>query len=259
MKLAFKQYGDPHSAGPKLILLHGLFASKENFHTLGRRLSGEYSVHVPDLRNHGESPWSDEMSYPLMAGDVADFIEREIGAPVVALGHSMGGKTAMELSLRCPEMLSGLIVEDIGPRRYEPSLQSELAALRDLPVQRLRSRKEAEEWMAGRIQNRAVALFLLKNLYSDGEGGFKMRLNIDALESHYPDILDFDPAGRQFAGPTLVIRGGASPFIRDEDEPVIRSIFQNVQIETFENVSHWVHAERPAEVQAAVLNFLTHN
>lgn len=257
MKLSYRRYDETAQAGAKLLLLHGLFASKENFHSLARRLSKDYSVFVPDLRNHGESPHSDEISYPLMAADVAEFIEEEIGEPAVVLGHSMGGKTAMELALSRPASVAALIVEDISPRRYVASLQNELAALRDLPVERLSSRREAEEWMADRIENRAVALFLLKNLYSAGKGGFSLRLNIGAIESAYEELLDFMPAGRSYRGPSLFIRGGSSPFIRAEDESIIRDHFPRAILKTLPETSHWVHAERPTEVQELLSGFLS--
>jgi esterase len=236
-------------------MLHGLFASKENFHSLARRLEKEFSVYALDLRNHGESPHEPDMRYHLMAADVAEFIATMALSKPYVFGHSVGGKTAMELALRVPELVGGLIVEDIAPRRYDPTVSRELAALRELPIERIESRGDAEKWMTGRVGNRAVALFLLKNLVSKEEGGYALKLDIEAIHNSYQALLDFQTAGRSYDGPVLFLKGGASPFIRVEDEERIREVFPQATFNTLDGASHWVHAERLEEVSRLVMEF----
>jgi esterase len=238
-----------------IVMLHGLFASKENFHSLARRLETEFSVYTLDLRNHGESPHEPVMSYPLMAGDIAEFIERENLAKPVLFGHSVGGKTAMELALSRPELIGALIVEDIAPRLYEPTVSRELDALRELPLEKIGGRRDAEEWMTGRIGNRAVALFLLKNLVSKKEGGYALRLDIEAIHGSYQKLLDFQVGDRRYDGPALFLKGGASRFIRESDQEPVRTVFPRARFETLAGASHWVHAERLAEVGRLVSDF----
>src|SRR4051794_7352733 len=100
MRLHFEVLGK----GPPLLILHGLFGSLENWRSMARRLSSEFQVFSVDQRNHGRSPHSLEMTYDLMAQDVADLV-REIKVDRVnLLGHSMGGKTAMQFALSHPDI-----------------------------------------------------------------------------------------------------------------------------------------------------------
>ena len=249
---AHRLYGQGEKS---IVMLHGLFASKENFHTLARRLEEEFSVYSLDLRNHGESHHEPDMSYPLMAGDVAEFIEKQNLSKPYLFGHSVGGKTAMELVLSRPELVAGVIVEDIVPRRYDPTVSRELAALKELPLESIESRRDAEEWMTERIGNRAVALFLLKNLVSKEGVGYALRLDIEAIHSSDQALLDFQPAGRRYDGPVLFLKGGASRFISVSDEELARGVFPQARFETLDGASHWVHAERLDDVVRLVLEF----
>ena len=71
-------------------------------------------VYLIDLRNHGRSPHSKEMSYDLMAEDLLELIQQEnINSPII-LGHSMGGKAALLFAEKYPKYLDKLIVADIG-------------------------------------------------------------------------------------------------------------------------------------------------
>ncbi|WP_319562958.1 alpha/beta fold hydrolase [Marispirochaeta sp.] len=238
-----------------MILLHGLFASKDNFHSLSRRLSHQFTVYALDLRNHGESFHDPEMSYQGMAADTAAFIE-ELGlGPAAVFGHSIGGKVAMELALSQPVLISALVVEDIAPKQYPPRLAREVQALAELPVTDFTTRPEAEKWMIGKLANPAVARFLMKNLVSAEGGGYFLRLNIEAIQSNLDTLLDFPSSSRSFQGPALFIRGGSSDYIQDDDFSLITRYFPNSHVETLDGATHWVHAEQPDAVADLVLDF----
>ena len=252
MRLVNRQYGE----GPRaLVMLHGLFASKENFHSLARRLEEDFSLWAFDLPNHGDSSHTDTMDYRSMAGDVAETLDQlGIENPVI-LGHSVGGKVAMEFALGRPDQTAGLVVEDIAPRDYSGTVRRELAALRELPLDRISSRKEAEDWMSEQVGNSAVARFLLKNMVSADEGGYRLRLNIESIHTNYEHLLSFSTAARRYAGPVLFIRGGASNFVTESDESLISEVFPAARIETLPGASHWVHAERTETVARLLREF----
>jgi esterase len=253
MNLAYKESG---SGQIPLVLLHGLFASKENFLGLSRKLSDSFKLYALDLRNHGDSFHDADMRYETMAADIAGFIEEAGIAPALVFGHSVGGKVAMELALSRPALVRALIVEDIAPKGYPPRLEREIRALAELPAAEFGTRLEAERWMIERLGNRAVALFLLKNLVSDNQGVFSLRLNIEALQKNLGVLLDFPRSPRSYPGPVLFIRGGASDYILDEDVSLLQSRFPDSRLETLEGVSHWVHAEQPDTVAALVRDLL---
>ena len=86
-----------------VILLHGLFGSLDNLRRVGRSLSGSYPTYSLDLRNHGQSPHAAAMNYPAMAADVFEFMQDQQITCANVLGHSMGGKVAMQMALQKPE------------------------------------------------------------------------------------------------------------------------------------------------------------
>ena len=84
---------------PPVLIAHGLFGSARNWGAIAKRLADDREVRAVDMRNHGESPWFEAHSYPDMADDLANALEQ----PGDVIGHSMGGKAAMMLSLTRPE------------------------------------------------------------------------------------------------------------------------------------------------------------
>ena len=249
MILESKTFG---SEGPDMILLHGMFASKENFLSLARRLSRGARVTVPDLRNHGESFHADEMDYPSMAADVVRLVQSKGIEAAWFLGHSLGGKVAMELALSNPELVRGLIVEDVAPRQYPGGMAGEIKAMQDLPLDRFSKRSEAEAWMSDRLGNRAVARFLLKNLVRSDTGAFSWRLNLEVLSRQSAVIMGFPENGRVYRGPSLFIQGEESDYIREQDYSLIQKYFPHARIDTLKGASHWVHAEKPEEVLSLI-------
>src|SRR5215470_1972503 len=106
MRIHFQNYGH----GAPLIILHGLFGSLENWHSVSQNLAADFQVFAVDQRNHGRSPHATDMSYQLMSEDLKEFVaDQQLGA-VNLLGHSMGGKTAMFFALTFPELVQELII-----------------------------------------------------------------------------------------------------------------------------------------------------
>ena len=255
MELHVEQYGD----GPPLIIMHGFLGSGENWRTLSRDVFGvHYSVYTPDLRNHGRSPHDDEMNYDEMADDIADLIIEE-GLPTThLLGHSMGGKLAMQIARKYPAFVDRLIVVDIAPKIYPPEHNTILAALSALDVGSIRSRKEASEQLAPRIPDPVLRQFLLKNLAIDPETKrYDWIINLSVLREQYEAIRSDLPQIGTVTHPTLFIRGGRSDYIQDQDWPRIEAAFPNAQLATIPEVGHWVHAEAPQAFTEHVLQFLS--
>ncbi|MEL6945428.1 MAG: alpha/beta fold hydrolase [Bacteroidota bacterium] len=95
IQLNHKAFGQ----GDAIVILHGLFGTLDNWQTLAKKLAETYYVFLVDLRNHGRSPHVEGMSYPLMANDLKDFLEQNWIHQAHIIGHSMGGKTAMQFAL----------------------------------------------------------------------------------------------------------------------------------------------------------------
>ncbi|MFP4561917.1 MAG: alpha/beta fold hydrolase [Spirochaetia bacterium] len=250
--LRYAKYG----SGRPLIILHGLLGSGDNWQSQAKHLARGYAVYTPDLRNHGSSFHDEEMSYPAMAEDVrrlmhADTIER----PFV-MGHSMGGKTAMELALRYPKDVEALVVVDIAPFPYKPIYGNLFSALEHVDVESITGRKDAEEQLKPYVSDRMVRLFLLKNLRRTDEGGFAWRVNLESLSRHYNEIWAGLEGNRVFEGPVLFVEGEKSRAEITERWDEIKEYFPRAENVVIPRAGHWVHAEKPREFLRIVTGFL---
>lgn len=173
------------------------------------------------------------------------------------VGHSMGGKTAMQFALNYPDMVGKLVVIDIAPKAYPGGHENIFRALLDLDIERVENRKDAEVFLARRIDSPAVLQFLLKNISRGHDGRYNWKMNLPVLYRHYEDILQEVQGDEPFDGPVLFIKGERSAYIQPEDEPAIRKLFPQARIETIPEAGHWVHAEAPGEVTRALEHFLS--
>lgn len=233
-----------------MVILHGLFGTLDNWQTLAKRWAEQHRVIAVDLRNHGRSPHTPEHSYAAMSEDVQElFLQLQLDAPTL-LGHSMGGKVAMQFALTYPELLARLVVLDIAPgfsdMRHQDGI---LEGLHAVELAALESRQQADEMMAQHIRQPSVRQFLLKNLYRREDHSFDWRLNLPALTENMAAIGAAINAPQPFLKPALFVRGGKSDYITTEDKlHTIPALFPNSQVETIPDVGHWLHAEAPDKV-----------
>jgi pimeloyl-ACP methyl ester carboxylesterase len=253
IRLFCKSYG--HSGEP-VIILHGLFGMMDNWHLIAQKLSYAFSVIAVDLRNHGHSPHYTEMSYELMAADVACLIQELGFSSAHIIGHSMGGKVAMTLAKIRPELVRKLIIVDIAPKRYEPSHEVYFRALTLLKSRTISSRSQADEMIQYLVPEMAIRQFLLKNLYRTSEGQYHLRMNVDAILNHYEEIIGPVYFVEPFIKPTLFLKGSNSNYISQTDEFEIKRFFSNCRIATIPEAGHWVHADQPDRFLAATRQFL---
>lgn len=172
------------------------------------------------------------------------------------LGHSMGGKTAMHIALRYPDMVDALIVADIAPRKYPAHHEYIFDAILGLDLQRFSSRKEVDQALSANIPSLATRQLVMKNLASDESNAFRWKMNLAAIHGNYDTLNEAISSVRPFAKPTLFISGSKSSYIQSSDEPEIKNLFPNSVLTTMENAGHWVHADAPDEFTRIVLDFL---
>lgn len=251
MQLNFQTFG----TGFPLLILHGLFGSSDNWHTISRRLGREFQVFAVDLRNHGRSPHSVIMDYEVMAGDIAEFLQAHRLPQAHVLGHSLGGKVAMRFALRHPDQVARLIVADMAPRAYPPSHLPIFEALRSLDLASFHNRNEMDAALVSAIPEPSVRQFLLKNVTRTDTGAFGWKLNLPAIEANYPKLLQAIDDDAPFPGPVLFIRGGQSDYIQDTDHASILRLFPQASFKTLPNAGHWIHAEAPEEFFQLVTGF----
>jgi len=256
MQLHFKQLG----RGEPLILLHGLFGSSDNWLGVASKLAQNFHLFLVDLRNHGQSPHSDETSFSLMAADVVEFMDAQKLDRANVLGHSLGGKTAMQLALDFPSRAEKLIVVDIALRAYSPSEHEKIfQALLALDLKKFQTRTQLEEALASEIPDLSLRRFLLKNLKTPAspDSSFTWKMNLSGLFKNYPKIYEPIIARTPFPGPALFLRGGKSRYVLDSDIPQIQTLFPHSKIEMITQAGHWVHADAPEEFMFHISAFLS--
>jgi len=241
---------------PPLVLLHGLFGSARNFGTVQRVFARHRWTIALDLRNHGASPHAADMRYATMAADVLQTLEQLGALPAVLLGHSMGGKVAMQASLMRADAVARLIVADIAPVPYPPHLRATAKAITALPLVPGMTRGQADAALSGVVPEGGMRAFLLQNLQLGATPAW--RIGIAEIIAGFADIEAWDaPADARYAGPALFIAGATSNYIKPEHRAVIRSLFANPRFVTLKNAGHWLHTDNPPGFVAVVEAFLT--
>jgi len=241
-------------SGAPVLLLHGLFGMGSNLGGIARHLAQDHEVHQLDLPNHGRSGWTDTHGIPALAAAVAAYLDRSVGGPAVVLGHSLGGKVAMELAMSRPERVSALVIADIAPVCYQPSHAAVFAAIEAVAQARPTSRGDAADIMRRHLQEENVVQFLLLSLQRR-DGVYIWRFNAMGLRAGYESLL-VAPAAGQYAGPVLLVYGERSNYVDDEGRAAARQRFPDLTVASIPDTGHWLHAERPEAFNTAVAGFL---
>jgi len=242
-------------SGPPVILLHGLFGMARNLGVVQRALAQRFRVLSLDLRNHGASPHAPDMRYATMATDVIETMEAMHALPAAVIGHSMGGKTAMQVALLRPDAVARLAVADIAPVAYPARNHPIAAALRAIRLSASLTRAAADAALAGAIPDAALRAFLLGNLNVGPSPSW--RIGLEEITAALPDLEGWQaPSAPPYPGPTLFIAGARSDFIRAEHRGAIRALFPTARFVTVKNAGHWLHADNPAGFLGVLEAFL---
>jgi len=243
--------------GSPLIILHGFLGMSDNWKTSGARFAEEgFQVHLIDQRNHGRSFWSEDFNYDLLANDLSVYLDHYRLAQVSIIGHSMGGKSAMQFACSSPESVGKLIIADIAPKFYPPHHQNIVDALNLLDLDQLHSRSAADMELQKHLTDYGVRQFLLKNLYRVDKSKFGWRFNLEVLSKKIEEIGENVGPGSIFEGPTLFLRGDRSEYIVASDATEIKHYFPKARVKTIENAGHWLHSENPGQFFEKSIDFL---
>ncbi|CAM3452012.1 alpha/beta fold hydrolase [Nocardioides dubius] len=235
-------------SGPRVLFCHGLFGQGKNWTTIAKALAGTHRVTLVDMPNHGRSPWTEHLDLVQAADQVAELIDAE--DPVALVGHSMGGKIAMLLALRHPELVERLVVVDIAPVDYPSGSEfaGYIAGMQALDLASLSTRAQADKALVPSVPHPTVRSFLMQNLRRDGEG-WRWQPNLRLLGDELHQVTGW-PADElrdvaPYPGPTLWIGGARSAYVTDAYAPAMEALFPRVRRTTVKQAGHWVHSEQP--------------
>lgn len=250
-------YSKIEGTGKPFLILHGFLGMSDNWKTLGSHFATlGFQVHLLDLRNHGRSFQSPDFSYDLMVIDVLQYCQLNNLESIVLLGHSMGGKVAMQFACENAELVDKLIIADIGPKYYAPHHQAIIEGLKAIDFTVKPSRSDVDEILAKHVSDFGTRQFLLKNLYWKEQGQLDFRFNIEYLSENINEIGKALPSEKEFLKETLFLRGEKSNYILDQDVEDIHRHFPNLILKTVSKSGHWLHAENPKEFSNYVVDFL---
>ncbi len=239
-------------AGPEtVVFLHGLFGQGKNLGTIAANLSDQATCLLMDLPNHGRSPWTVSFDLDLFADLVAGQLQLlKMPRPVLLVGHSLGGKVAMRLTVRYPELVSRLAVIDISPTQTVAAhdFRRFADAMLALPLEQLTSRRQASALLTPQVPSGQVRDFLLQSLRRDEQGHWFWLMNLRLLSQNLDKVAGWPPLTGSWPGPTTWIVGGASDYVRPEHVPIFKAYFPRSELVRVKDATHWVHAEHPAVV-----------
>ena len=249
--LNYMTFGDEKS--PPVMIVHGLYGSGRNWGVIAKRLSDQFFVITVDLRNHGDSPWLDTHNYHVMADDLVEVINSLNIKPNI-IGHSMGGKAAMVLALKRPNLLRNLIIADIAPVKYEHDQSQFIEAMQKVDLSKVEKRSDATLALSKFVEDKSLQNFFTQSLDIKAK---RWKLNLKVLRSEMSEILSFPKIESEFSGHSLFLKGEKSDYIKPEHRKLIKSLFTKARFATFKEAGHWLHAEKPREFESAARLFFS--
>ena len=256
MPLHTTSYGDH---GSRIVFCHGLFGQGRNWTQHAKALTGDHRVLLVDMPDHGQSPWSERFDYLAAADQVAALLDAE--DPVALVGHSMGGKIAMLVALRHPELVERLVVVDVSPvtYRHTDEFRGYIDAMQSVDLAALDRRGEADEQLREAVPNESVRSFLLQNLRRD-QDGWSWQLNLDVIRRDLASLGEWPEdqlAGvTPYAGPVLWVAGAESRYVQDDYVEAMDRWFPANRRVTIKGAGHWVHSEQPEVFVEVLRRFL---
>lgn len=242
--------------GKPLIILHGLFGMLDNWQALAKEFACFFETHIVDLRNHGRSFHATQHNYEVMTEDLLSYLNAYNLDEVSLIGHSMGGKAAMNFACMYPDRVEKLVVVDISPKYYPPHHQEILSGLKAVDRSNLTSRKDADQILSQYFSESAMRQFLLKNLYWRSSTELTFKFNLKVLSDQIKNVGQALYTNALFDRPTLFIAGQSSNYIKETDVELIESHFPDFEIVEIPKSGHWVHAENPDQFFDKVSRFL---
>ena len=252
--LNYQQISGPLSGKTPTVFIHGLLGSLENLGAIARQYSAYGDAYLIDLPDHGQSAHTGSPSLALYAERIQNWLLSKNLQRANLVGHSLGGKVAMELALSSPDYIERLVVMDMAPAANPARHDNVFSGLKAVHQQTITRRNDADAILSEFVEDKSTRTFLLKNLVRD-DGVFRWRINLEGLHQNYHKILSGNSSG-EFEGEVLFLKGANSDYIRREHQCEIESRFPNFSFKQVEGTGHWLHAEKPELVARLVNNFL---
>jgi esterase len=249
------KWGEAH---PEIVFLHG---GGQNAHTWDLvALALSRPALAVDLPGHGHSDWRDDRDYwPWRNAQAVGAVLGELAPkPVTVVGMSLGGLTGIRLASVRPDVVRELVVVDVTPNVHlrtpamtrdqrgttalvgGPSRFGSLEQMVDLAL-RASPRRPAS----------AVRRGVVHNSRQLPDGRWAWRYDTIGRPEDHP--LDFAPLWEDVASlgvPALLVRGGESAFVTDEDAEEFVRRHPATRVEVVPGAGHSVQSDQPLALAA---------
>lgn len=255
MQLFYREKG--HPSLPPLIILHGLWGASDNWLRVASLLENRFHVILPDCRNHGHSPHLPVHRYETLCQDIEDWIGTlNLSCKPLIAGHSMGGKTVMQILLKAPGIVAKAAVIDIAPRSYSGHpIHSRLLRFMNTPEILSCNRQELFRRIQTAFPEEKYRQLLLKNIHKQ-DHRFTWKINVPALAGHLSKIMGWpQPPLNLYTSPVLFVAGSESDYLTTSDIPLIRDLFPAARFATIPHAGHWIHADAPERLAHTLISF----
>jgi len=229
-----------------VIILHGFLGMSDNWQTIGKKISScGLKVHLLDLRNHGKSFWSDNFNYKVISDDLKLYVDKNKISDFSLIGHSMGGKSAIQFAYNYPSKVKKLIILDIINKTYDQNYLhlKILNLLESIDLSIYNRRTEIEDYLFENLNDKILVSFLMKNVYRDSFNKFKLKPNIKVLKKNYKNICCKINLYEDFNVETIFFKGEKSNYINNIDIGEKFEKFNNYKIINIPNAGHWIHID----------------
>ncbi|MBR5784303.1 MAG: alpha/beta fold hydrolase [Bacteroidales bacterium] len=252
--LFFRDFGN----GNPIIILHGFLGSSDIWVPLARILSIKNKVIILDLPNHGNSYHTNTLDYKSTSAIIEEFIASNMITNPIVIGHSYGGKIALQLIANSIINIKKLVVIDITSQEQKDSEMKNLVSILSKPLPCFSSFNEANEYFLQQVGNAHLAQLLCKGLKRNNKT-LVWKWNTGTLTTQYPEILKPIHIPLQCDTPMLLIKGEKSDYVKDEGKKELERIFTNFTLSEIKNAGHWVHADNFDAFVKAIEHFITEN
>ena len=260
MQLFYRLYGN----GKNIIILHGLFEMSDAWVGYAKHWASKYRVIVPDLRNHGFSPHSQEHNSYVMANDLKELMDNLEIEKTILIGYSMGGRVAMNFAQRFENLVEKLIIIDMAPDRYDPDLlmtkspyMKKMNLILNIDIEKYKTRKELQTYIQKIIDNQRLSGLIMKNI-KQNDRKFVWKFNTQALKDYINNLQDYPiNVNKKISTPTLFIKAEKSLYINEKQINIIQKIFLNYKLITVQGTTHFLQVERPAQVMKIIDDFIS--
>lgn len=251
---------------PKMVFLHGVMGSGANWRKITPQFRDQYRVLTFDQRGHG---WSFKPAGGYAPEDYAEDLRKildELGwEKIILIGHSMGGRNALQFAHSYPERVEALVIEDIGPEGNPRAMERTVKLIEMVPTP-FPSKTVAKEFFANEFpekikdhpQKDILGPYFFTNIETKADGTADWRFHKEGIlfslrSGHFRPRWE---QVRDLAMPTLFVRGERSEDFTREEFRKVTTINPRVSAVEIAGAGHWVHFDKPAEFTQVLKDFL---